>query len=136
LAVDNEEQAQNIPYGDAFTIPFWNAAERGELLIQRCKACGTYQFYPRQFCLSCDAESPEWVPASGIAKVISKTTVRIAVTTEWEPPYTVAVVQLEEGPSLLTNLIGRECRIGDRVRVAWRKRQGEPPFPVFELEEK
>ena len=133
--MDSKEPGQIIPYGDTFTIPFWNAAERGELLIQRCEACGTYQFYPRAFCLSCDAKSPKWVRASGIAKVVSQTAVRIAVTTEWEPPYVVAIVQLEEGPTLLTNLIGRECRIGDRVKVAWRARPNLPPFPVFALEE-
>lgn len=125
-----------MKYGDALTAPFWDAAERRELVLQQCRACGSYQFYPRPFCLSCDADSVTWVRASGLGRIVTQTTVYIEVTPEWTPPYVVAIVQLDEGPCLLTNILGGACKIGDRVRVAWRGRTGAPPFPIFEpLEE-
>jgi uncharacterized OB-fold protein len=74
----------------------------------------------------------EWVEAAGTATIYSLTTVRVAVSPEFHPPYRVAVVQLDEGPRMLTNIIGGECRIGERVRVQWKERPDAPPLPVFE----
>lgn len=118
-------------HGDALTAPFWEAAIRGELAIQRCRACGTHQFYPRPFCLACDSTEMMWVTAAGTGTVYSMTTVRIQVSPELEPPYIVAIVQLDEGPRLMTNIVDGICRIGDRVQVAWRERADAPPLPVF-----
>lgn len=118
-------------YGDALTAPFWKAAARGELAIQRCRACGAHQFYPRPFCLACDSTDLLWVTAAGTGTVYSMTTVRMRVSQEFEPPYVVAIVQLDEGPRLMTNIVGGSCQIGDRVQVTWRKRRDAPPLPVF-----
>ena len=122
-------------FGDPTTAMFWEAAATGELLVQRCTACGTCQFYPRPFCLACQAGDPEWVRAAGTGTVYAMTTVHLRVVPELEPPYVVAVVELDEGPRLVTNLVGPRAAIGDRVRVAWRKREDAPPLPVFELAE-
>ena len=62
----------------------------------------------------------------------SKTTVRIPVIDELTPPYVVAIVTLDEGPRLTTNLVGDEPEIGDAVTVTWRERADLPPLPVFE----
>jgi len=119
-------------FGDAITAPFWEAARKHQLLVQRCQVCGKHQFYPRPFCLTCGADRMEWTPAKGLATVYSLTTVRIAVIPDLEPPYVVALVALDEGPRMTTNIVGGACRIGDRVRVAWRDRTEMPPLPVFE----
>jgi uncharacterized OB-fold protein len=119
-------------FGDATTAPFWKAAADRRLVIQRCGACGAHQFYPRPFCLACDAEALEWVPAGGTGTVYAMTTVHLRVDPALEPPYVVAVVALDEGPRVVTNLIGAPAAIGDRVGVAWRERDGMPPLPVFE----
>lgn len=50
------------------------------------------------------------------------------------PPYVVALIDLDEGPRMLTNLVGDEFAIGTRVRVQWRDRAGLPPLPVFAVE--
>jgi hypothetical protein len=121
-----------LSYGDPITAPFWQGAEQHRLLIQCCRTCGAHQFYPRPFCLNCQSDLVEWVEAAGTATVYSLTTVRLPVSPEFNPPYRVAVVQLDEGPRMLTNIIGGECRIGDCVRVQWRERNGAPPLPVFE----
>ena len=118
-------------FGDPRTARFWEAAAAGELLIQRCAACGAHQFYPRPFCLACQAGDPEWVRAAGTGTVYAMTTVHLRVDPALEPPYVVAVVELDEGPRLVTNLVGEQAAIGDRVRVAWREREGAPPLAVF-----
>ena len=117
--------------GDPLTAPFWAAAASGRLLVQRCAGCGGHQLYPRPFCIGCQSDDVEWVPAAGTGTVYTMTTVHMEVGPDLEPPYVVAVVELDEGPRLLTNLLDRDLRIGDRVRVGWRPRGGLPPFPVF-----
>ena len=122
---------QTVPYGDALTRPFWEAAREHRLILQRCTACGRYQFYPRPFCLECQSGELEWVEASGHGVVYSVTTVRMNVLPELEPPYQVAIVELEEGPRMLGGIVGGEARIGDRVEICWREREDLPPLPMF-----
>jgi len=125
-----------IPYGDALMAPFWEGASKRELRVQRCLGCGEHQFYPRPFCLACGSGSLTWIVSSGRATVYSLTTVRRAIAPEWTPPYVVALVDLDEGPRLTTVIVGEKpASIGDRVRLAWREREGLPPLPVFEREE-
>jgi uncharacterized OB-fold protein len=120
------------PFGDPISAPFWAAAERRELVLQHCISCGRHQFYPRPFCLGCDGDKLEWATAKGTGVIYSQSVVHMAAIPGFEPPYTVAVVALDEGPHLVTNIVGGDSAIGDRVRVAWRERQGAPPLPVFE----
>ena len=127
-----DEDAIEFP-GDPTTEPFWRAAVEHRLVVQRCTSCRTYQFYPRPVCLKCFTLELEWVPVSGRGTVYSKTTVRIPVIEEMTPPYVAAIVELDEGPRLTTNLVGEEAAIGDTVTVSWRDRPGLPPLPVFEV---
>ena len=71
------------------------------------------------------------MPAAGTGTIYSMTTVHMQIAPEFEPPYAVAIVQLDEGPRLLTNVVGARSRIGDRVRITWKDREGLPPLPVF-----
>jgi len=116
---------------DPTTEPFWRACAEHRLTVQRCKGCGAHQLYPRPFCLACEATALEWVEASGDGVIYSLTTVRIPVIEALEPPYMLALVDLDEGPRLLTNIVSPAAAIGERVRVAWRDREGLPPLPVF-----
>jgi uncharacterized OB-fold protein len=118
-------------FGDPTTAPFWAAAAEHKLLIQRCAACGTHQFYPRPFCLSCGGRQVEWVEAAGTGTVHATTRVHLQVLSDLEPPYIVALVELDEGPRLVTNLVEPTPSIGDRVEVRWRERSDAPPLPVF-----
>jgi uncharacterized OB-fold protein len=120
-----------MDYGDPLSAPFWEAAVRHELIVQRCAACGAHQFYPRPFCLVCQSDDISWVPVAGAGTVYAQTTVHIQISPEFDPPYTAALIDLDEGPRLLTNIVAGETRIGDRVRVARREREGAPPLPVF-----
>jgi uncharacterized OB-fold protein len=119
------------PYGDPITYPFWEAAERHELLIQHCPECDSYQFYPRPFCLACNTSNVEWVQAKGGATIYSMTTVHVQIAPQLNPPYVAAVIELDEGPRMLTNIEGGSPRIGDRVKLAWREREDAPPLPIW-----
>jgi uncharacterized OB-fold protein len=118
-------------YGDALTAPFWEAAREGRLVVQRCASCGRHQFYPRPFCLGCGEGELEWVDATGTATVYSITTVRMKVLPELDPPYDVALVELDEGPRFLGRVTTPGTAIGDRVAVAWES-GGVQPLIVFE----
>ncbi|HEX2038664.1 MAG TPA: Zn-ribbon domain-containing OB-fold protein [Acidimicrobiales bacterium] len=125
-----------IPWDDPVTRPFWEAALERRLVVQRCGQCGTHQFYPRPFCLECQSDDIAFVDSPGRGTVYSRTRVHIPLVRELEPPYTVVLVDLDEGVRLTGNLVGDDCRIGDRVRATWRERSasGLPPLPVFELD--
>jgi uncharacterized OB-fold protein len=126
-----------ITFGDAITAPFWEAAREHKLVVQRCSACGAHQFYPRPFCLACDREDAlEWVEAAGTGVVHAVVTVHMQVVPELKPPYQVAIVELDEGPRMTTNIVGGPAAVGDSVQLAWRERpQPLPAVPVFELQE-
>ena len=123
-------------YGDPLSRPFWEAASRHELVLQRCAECANHELVPRPFCVLCGSDRVEWVRAGGTGIVYSTTTVRIEISSDFQPPYAVALVDLDEGPRMLGLVDGKGCAIGDPVAVAWRDRDGGPPLPVFRLTSK
>jgi len=98
-----------VPHPDDTYRPFFEAAARGELLYQRCPECGHAQFYPRPICTACGAD-PAWATASGRGHVHTFTTVRQnhAAPFKDELPYVVAMVELEEGVRMMSNVTGCE----------------------------
>jgi hypothetical protein len=129
------DDANRIDVSDPTTAPFWEGCREHRLVVQRCSACGAHQFYPRPFCLACEANDLAWVECSGHGTVYSVTVVRVPVTPELVPPYALAIVEIEEGPRLLTNIDEVGARIGDAVMLDWRDRGEMPPVPVFRLRE-
>lgn len=118
-------------YGDPINVPFWTAAAEHKLVMQYCSSCNNYQFYGRPFCLTCQSDEIEWKPVSGLGQVYTMTCVHMAWSDAFDPPFTVAIVELDEGPRLVTNIVNGEANIGDRVMVTWRERENAPPLPVF-----
>ena len=121
----------DVPFQDPLMAPYWAGTAEHRLVIQRCGNCGQMQFYPRPFCLGCASAELDWVQASGYATVHTQTVTRLPVLPDLIPPYIVALVELDEGPRLLTGIVGDDTAIGDRVQVAWRDREDGPPLPVF-----
>ena len=113
--VRGKEWKRPKPAPDAFERPFFEAAARGELLHQRCPACGHRQFYPRAVCTACGAD-PEWAPSSGRGVVHTYTIVRQNGMPPFrdELPYVVAMIELPEGVRMMGNLTGSE---NEQVRV-------------------
>ena len=123
---------QQAPYGDPVNAPFWEATCEHRLLFQQCDDCGHRQFYGRPFCLKCQSDALRWRQASGRGRVYSATCIHVSWIDDFEAPYFVALVDLDEGPRLLTNIVNGPAGIGDPVRLRWRERSGAPPIPVFE----
>lgn len=104
----NSHYTKPLPRPTPVSREFWEGARRHELRLQRCSGCGEHVFYPRVLCPNCLADGLEWVTASGRGKVHSYTVVRRAMHPSFRPdvPYVYAVVALEEGPHMPTNIVG------------------------------
>lgn len=125
-----ERTVDRFTVTDPTTTSWWGAAGERRLLVQRCASCEAHQFYPRPFCLRCQSRDVTWVTARGTGRVYSLTTVHVPVVKWLVPPYVVALVELDEGPRVLTNLVGPACRIGDQVEVCWDVRD-DLVVPLF-----
>ena len=96
------------------TQEFWDATTEGKLLVKKCNVCGETHFYPRTFCPFCFSDDTEYLQCSGRGVVYS-----YSVTRRGEP-YAIAYVTLDEGPTMLTNLIDCDfdaLSIGQQVAV-------------------
>jgi uncharacterized protein len=98
--------------------PYWEGTSLGKLLIKRCTACGEAHFYPRDICPHCLSDATEWFETAGKGTVYSFSTMK-------RPgpegvPYTLAYVALDEGVTMMTNLVDFDpaaMQIGIKVRV-------------------
>jgi uncharacterized OB-fold protein len=122
---DAKAYKKPLPRIDEETRGYWEALARRELYFQRCRDCGTKRFYPRAVCPVCLSSATTWVRASGRGTVYSFTVTHQnqAPGFREELPYVLAYVELEEGPRLMTNVVG--CA-PDAVRI------GMPVEVVFE----
>lgn len=117
------------PPANPETKEFWEAAARGQLLVKRCKACAAVHYYPRSACPFCGSDSTEWQTASGSGTIYSYSVMRRA-----EVPYAIAYVTLDEGVTMMTNLVDCDfnaLRIGQRVKLVFKPTDGGPPVPTF-----
>ena len=126
-----------IPRPDGVNAEYWRAAADGRLLIQRCPACDHRQFYPRAICTSCGA-TPEWEQASGRGVVHTYTVIRQNHAAPFKDllPYVVAMIELEEGPLLMGNVVDcdvDDVRIGAPVEVTMRQAAPDVGVPFWRL---
>ena len=113
------------PRGEERT--WFEAAAERRLLIQRCSACGAAVFFPRSVCPVCHDDALGWADAAGTGTVYSYTVLHRAGKPGWEGdvPYVVALIELDEGPRLMGNLLEADLaqvRIGMPVRVTFEQR--------------
>ena len=95
-----------LPRIDEESRGFWEALARHELYFQRCRSCGTQRFYPRAVCPVCLSDAVEWVRASGRGTVYSFVVYHHPPVPYLEMPYVVALIELEEGTRLVSNVVG------------------------------
>lgn len=113
--------------------PYFDGLQARTLLVPYCKSCGKPHFYPRHACPHCWSEDYEWKPANGSATVITHTRVLANPPSQFESllPFDIAIVELAEGVTLLTNIIeSPKIEIGDRVSLCFIERDGGW-LPVF-----
>jgi uncharacterized OB-fold protein len=122
-AADIGEITAMLPRPTALTQPFWDGCDREELLLCHCGACGHVFYYPRPHCIACGSEDIALKPAAGTGRVFSFTHVAVSFYgPAWDSqlPYTVVLVDLDEGPRFLSRLVGTGAPTvasGDRVRL-------------------
>jgi uncharacterized OB-fold protein len=110
------------PHPTPLSAPFWAAARQGRLELQRCRDCGAFRWTPQVLCCACLSEAYDWTPVSGLGEVYSFSVVYRPPTPNFTAPYVVAVVALQEGPLMLTNIVGCDptsVRVGMPVKVGF-----------------
>ena len=133
---------------DAYTKPlptitdenreFWEGAKRGKLRMQKCTACGHIRFPVSLCCPKCLSYEAEWTDLSGRGEVFSYVVFYQLYNKAFEKdiPYNVALVQLEEGPRMYSNIVGVDndaVKVGDKVQAVFEPVTPEVTLPRFKL---
>ena len=131
------EYAGPIPVPTPETRPFWEAARRHQLCLPRCRPCAALVFFPRAVCPGCLGADLEWQRLSGRGTLHTFTVVHRGLKGfPLGPPYVIAMVELAEGPRLMTNLVGvdpdpAKIRIGMAVEVVFEDVSADIALPRF-----
>lgn len=130
------EAARARPIPTPETQHFWDGAKAGELRLQRCDACDHVYFPPRPFCPSCASRKVSVFPASGKATLYSYVINHRPPAPGFTPPYAIAVVTLEEGPRMMTNIVDcpqtPEALVLDMpLKVTFEKLDDAITLPLF-----
>jgi len=118
-----------VPRIDPEQRAYWQGTTREQLLLTSCNSCGEVIWHPRPFCPSCSSADVSWMPASGSGVIYSYTIVRVGAEAEYarQMPYVLAYVELDEGPRVLTNVVGvteEDLSIGLPVRAVFHHGRG------------
>ena len=125
----SEERKIQAPQPNPETKVFWDASAAGRLMIGKCIACGQVHYYPRAICPYCYSDKTELQPASGNGTVYTYSVMRRAPI-----PYAIAYVTLQEGVSMMTNIVDCDLdkiRIGQAVRLVFKPSESGQPVPMF-----
>lgn len=111
------------PHPTLETAPFWDATAQGRLVLPRCNDCAFVIWYPRLWCPQCASTDVTWIPASGRGTIYSFSITRKGVGAYRDAvPYVLAYVELEEGPRVMTNIVGCDPEslvVGQAVSVVF-----------------
>lgn len=130
------EYKKPIPAITPEMTPFFDAAKRHELVVQRCGQCGMHRFPAREICSSCLSRDAAWVQVSGGGEVFSYNVMHQVYHPGFadEVPYAVVVVKLKEGAKMNSNLVGvkpHDIKIGMPVKVVFEDITDEVTLPKF-----
>jgi uncharacterized OB-fold protein len=125
-----------LPVRDALNAPYWDALEDGNLVFQRCFACSNAWLPARQECPNCLHDAWSWEVASGDARLVSWVVFHVAFHPSFKGrlPYTVAVVELAEGPRLISNIVDiedPESLVIEQALELTIEREGDMAIPRF-----
>jgi uncharacterized OB-fold protein len=126
----------DLPTIEDESRPFWDAAKEHRFVIARCRSCGRAHHYPRPFCPFCWSEDVGWEDASGRATLYTYSTVYVNDLFPFrdELPYVAAVVDLDEGPRVMTRLVDvpeADLQVGMPVVVDFQQVTDDLTVPVF-----
>lgn len=126
----------DLPTIEDETRPFWEGTRAGKLLLRSCTACGAVHYYPRPFCPTCWSDDVEWVEAVGRATLYTHSTVHMNDLPPFgeRVPYVAAVVELEEGPRMMTEVIDcpvEDLAVGMALELTFRELTDEVTIAIF-----
>lgn len=130
------ESKRPLPKPTPETAHFWEGALAGELRLQKCDDCAHVYFPPRPFCPSCSSRSVSVFTASGRG-VLDSYVINQRPHPAFDGPYSIALVRLDEGPRMMTNIVGCEqtpdaLLLDMPVRVTFERVSDEIALPLFE----
>ena len=128
---------RTLPSLTTLNEPWFSACREGILMLQFCTNCEHFQFYPRIMCSHCLGRDLDWRVATGRGKVASFSVVRRAISVAYEVPYLVALIDLEEGPRMMSNIVGcapEEVSVGQAVKVDFDAWSETITLPVFRIQ--
>ena len=134
--MDTPHYDKPIPVPSKETKPFWDAVREKRLVMPRCTSCGTYRFPVSRFCHACNKPGYEWHAVSGRGKVHTFIVYHRAYHPGFvaELPYVVGLVELEEGPRIISNIVGippEEVRCDMKVAVRFETITPDAALPKF-----
>ncbi len=130
MATLYQDRAITAPVPTPDNQAYYDAAERGELLIKRCRDCGEHHYHPRSICPHCFSDRTAWVQAKGTGTIYTFSVSRRVLPTA----YAIAYVTLDEGVSMMTNIVDCDLDaldIGQAVHVVFKASEGGPPVAMF-----
>jgi uncharacterized OB-fold protein len=129
------EGKRPLPKPTPETQHYWDGAKAGELRLQTCNDCSKTYFPPRPFCPKCGSRSVKVTKASGKAKLYSYV-IHARDTPGFKAPYAIAVVELAEGPRMMTNIVGCDqtpeaLQLDMPLEVTFEKQTDDISLPMF-----
>lgn len=127
-----------LPQPTPETAPYWEGCRQHELRIPHCNDCDTFFFYPRLYCPRCLSDAIEWRTVSGRGTLLTYViSARPAPGFENETPYAIAIVKLDEGPHMMTNIVNTEITpgsltVGLTVEAVFEDVNDEIAIPKFQ----
>jgi uncharacterized OB-fold protein len=133
---DRPAPKRPVPNPPPESRPFWAAAAEHRLLMPKCRSCGKFWFPPSILCTHCTSDDTTWEEVSGKGKVFSFVVFHRVYHPAFakEVPYTVGVVELDEGPRMLSNVVGvapDQVRCGMPVTVVYDDVTDSCSLPKF-----
>ena len=123
-----------LPSPSMVSQPFWDSCSRRELTFQRCNNCQGITFIPQPACTHCLSTELGWEKSEGKGSIYSWTVVWRPQTPDFEIPYAIAIIDVDEGYQMMTNIIGvdpKNLTVGQRVEVSFHKMSDEITMPYF-----
>ena len=130
------EYTKTVPEINESTRKYWEACKAHTLLLPKCRACGEVFFFPNDFCVNCLSKDIEWIEAGGKGTVHTFSVIYRPPSASFADnvPYVVAIIELEEGPRMMSNVVGispEAVRVGMRVQVVFDDITDEISLPKF-----
>jgi uncharacterized protein len=124
-----------LPTPSSISKPFWDSCKAQAMQIQKCGSCETYAFYPVYVCPECASRKLNWTAVSGKGTIHTFTVAAKSIFEEVEGPMIVALIELEEGAMMTTNVVNADpaaVKIGMPVKLCYQPVSDEITLPAFE----